>query len=217
MPRRILLDRSYTFSNYFEMGIVPRELAQEFGYSFQKLPLDLPLYSGGLDRLEPLKQRLQDILPYLELENETVRREFIVAPIISELIYYTKARLRVEYSVKFNDQLQGIVDYYLEAKQTLVIIEAKQADLSRGFSQLTAELIALDRWLENQQSQILGAVTTGDIWQFGVLDRLQKLVQQDLNLYRVPADLEQVFRILLYFLWQPQPKDGRNIQAGVNN
>ncbi len=195
------------------MGIVPRE----FGYSFQKLPLDFPLYSGVLDRLEPLKQRLQDILPYLELENETARREFMMAPLISELIYYTKARLRVEYSVKFNEQLQGIVDYYLEAEQSVVIIEAKQADLSRGFSQLTAALIALDRWLENQQSCILGAVTTGDIWQFGVLDRLQKLVQQDLNLYRVPADLEQVFRILLSFLRPPQPKNGSTIQAGANN
>ncbi|MCS6959499.1 MAG: hypothetical protein RMK91_05560 [Pseudanabaenaceae cyanobacterium SKYGB_i_bin29] len=200
MARKLLLDRSYTFSNYFEMGIIPRELAQEFGYNFQKLHLCLPAYAVDIDRLELLRQRIQDILPYLELENETARREFMIAPIISELIYYTKARLRVEYSLKLNDQLQGIIDYHIEAEQAVVIIEAKQADLSRGFSQLTAELIALDQWLENQQPQILGAVTTGNIWQFGILDRPQKLIQQDLNLYRVPADLDQVFPILLHFL-----------------
>jgi|GEM_PF-3587930 len=44
-----------------------------------------------------------------------------------------------------------------------------QADLSRGFSQLAAELVALDQWIDSSQAEIIGAVTTGNIWQFGVL------------------------------------------------
>lgn len=78
-----------------------------------------------------------------------------------------------------------------------MIIEAKQADLSRGFGQLAVELIALDRWTDSTQSELVGAVTTGNIWQFGILQRSQKHIIQVLNLYRVTEDIESVMRILL--------------------
>jgi hypothetical protein len=200
MPKKLLHDRPYTFSNYFEMGIIASDLAKEFGYHLQKQQLELPEYKGSLDKLVELQQRISEILPYLDSENETARREFMIAPIIAELVHYSKARIRVEYSLKLSDQLQGVIDYHLQTQETIVIIEAKQADVSRGFTQLTAELIALDQWIESPQSKILGAVTTGNIWQFGILERSKKLIQQGLNLYRVPEDLDQVFRILLHFL-----------------
>lgn len=47
------------------------------------------------------------------------------------------------------------------------MVEAKQADMTRGFTQLAVELIALDRWVESNDLILYGAVTTGDIWQFG--------------------------------------------------
>lgn len=43
---------------------------------------------------------------------------------------------------------------------------------------------------------ILGAVSTGTVWQFGVLHRDTRLFEQDLNLYSIPRDLEQVQRML---------------------
>jgi hypothetical protein len=43
-------------------------------------------------------------------------------------------------------------------------------------------------------------VTTGDIWKFGLLNRTEKHIIQDLNLYRVPADLEDLLRILIGIL-----------------
>jgi len=89
------------------------------------------------------------------------------------------------------------LDYYLAAKYGVAIIEAKQSDLSRGFSQLAVELIALDQWTDSPQPELLGAVTTGNIWQFGILQRSQKHIQQILNLYRVTEDIESVIRILL--------------------
>ena len=69
--------------------------------------------------------------------------------------------------------------------------------MNRGFTQLATELIALDQWIDSPQSEILGAVTTGNVWQFGLLDRPSKLICEGINLYRVPEELELITRILL--------------------
>lgn len=190
-------NRSYTFSNYFDMGIIPSELVAEFGYSLSKQIIQLPEYVGELDRLANLKQRIEEVLPYIDSENETTRREFMIAPIVTDLIYYSHAHVRIEYNLKLTNQLQGTLDYYLETGNGVVIIEAKQADLSRGFGQLAVELIALDQWTDSAQPELIGAVTTGNIWQFGILQRSQKHIIQVINLYRVTEDIESVMRILL--------------------
>jgi len=190
-------NRSYTFNNYFDLGIIPSELVAEFGYSLSKQMTHLPQYSGELDRLENLKQRIEEVLPYIDSENETTRREFMIAPIVTDLIFYSHAHVRIEYNLKLNNQLQGVIDYYLATGTGVVIIEAKQADLSRGFGQLAVEMIALDQWTDSTQAELIGAVTTGNIWQFGILQRSQKHIIQILNLYRVTEDIESVIRILL--------------------
>jgi len=86
MTRQPLLDpnRSYTFSNYFELGFTADDLVTELGYSFERKFLNLPQYSDQLDRITDLKQRIEEILPYLDLENEVTRREMLIAPIILE-------------------------------------------------------------------------------------------------------------------------------------
>ena len=190
-------NRSYTFSNYFDMGIIPSELVAEFGYSLSKQIIQLPEYIGELDRVANLKQRIEEVLPYIDSENETTRREFMIAPIVTDLIYYSHAHVRIEYNLKLTNQLQGTLDYYLETGNGVVIIEAKQADLSRGFGQLAVELIALDQWTDSAQPELIGAVTTGNIWQFGILQRSQKHIIQVINLYRVTEDIESVMRIIL--------------------
>ena len=96
-----------------------------------------------------------------------------------------------------SEQLKGSLNYYLYTDRKLLVIEAKHADLSRGFTQLAVELIALDQWCDATQPVLPGAVTTGDILQFGLLQRDVKLVTQDVQLYRVPADVEQVLRMLV--------------------
>ncbi len=199
MTRQPLLDpnRSYTFSNYFELGFTADDLVAEFGYSFERKFLNLPQYSDELDRITDLKQRIEEILPYVDLENEATRREILIAPIISDLIHYSHAKLRIEYSIQVDHRLQGKLDYFLRSTNNLIVIEAKQADINRGFTQLATEMIALDQWMDSLQTEILGAVTTGSIWQFGVLDRQSKLISEVINLYRVTEELEVIIRILL--------------------
>ncbi|BDA68240.1 hypothetical protein RIVM261_023010 [Rivularia sp. IAM M-261] len=60
-----------------------------------------------------------------------------------------------------------------------------------------------------------GAVTTGDIWQFGSFTRVitrshktmtdSKTISQDLMLYRIPTDLEILFNILVGILKPSSP------------
>ncbi|MGK7932379.1 MAG: hypothetical protein AB4041_13240 [Microcystaceae cyanobacterium] len=194
-------NQSYTFSKIFELKINPKNIAQYFGYSFARKKLNLNQYQGELDRLEQLKQRIEEILPYVSLSNETARREILISPVIIDLVYYTKSELLIEYKIKVNEQLQGYFDYLMEGKSNFLIIEAKNADLECGFTQLCAELIALDQWQENdKQTDIIGAVTTGNIWQFGRLNRSGKSIEQGLELFRVPEDLDPLMGILVQAL-----------------
>lgn len=198
-----IIDRnqSYTFSKYFELKIEAEDLVKDFGYSFSKKHLNLPLFQGQLNRLEQTKERINEILPYISLASEISRREFLISPVISEFIHYTKCQVRSEYQIKVNEQLQGYFDYLIQLKQQLLVIEAKKGDLDYGMTQLCAELIALDLWQENQeQTELIGAVTTGQIWQFAKLNRKEKHIEQGLDLYRVPEDLEPLMRILVQAL-----------------
>ncbi|NES20119.1 MAG: hypothetical protein F6K41_14600 [Symploca sp. SIO3E6] len=199
---RILdLNQSYTFSQIFDLRIPPDELANEFGYNFVRNRLNLPQYPGELDHLENLRSRIEGVLPYVSLVNETSRRVVLTSQVILQLVGYTKAQLRIEYSIKVNEQLQGYLDYLLRSPTELLVIEAKREDLDYGFTQLIAEMIALDKWERTpEQSILLGAVTTGTIWQFGLLHRETKEIEQGLNLYRVPDDLDPLMRILVQAL-----------------
>lgn len=191
-------DRPYTFSQIFELKIEPEDLAEEFGYTLERSRLNLPQYSGELDRLENLRSRIEEVLPYVSLTSEASRREVLISPVVLDLIHYTKASLKIEYPLKLTPQLQGILDYLLRTQNQLLVIEAKREDLTYGFTQLIAELIALDRWDKTPDNPILiGAVTTGNIWQFGRLNRDSKQIQQGLDSYRVTEDLDPLMRILI--------------------
>jgi hypothetical protein len=197
-------EQSYTFSRYFEMNLEAGELAAEFGYNLVRKNLQLPQFAGVLDRIQELSDRLEEVLPYVPLTSELARREIIIARVMSEVIHYTQAELRIEYPIKVSNWLQGSLDYLLRRKQPstqFVVIEAKYEDLTRGFTQLVAELAAIDQWDNTPslevQSHLIGAVTTGTSWQFGRLDRATQTFEQGINSYRVPEDIDAVMRILV--------------------
>jgi hypothetical protein len=199
MPRTSIIqpDQSYTFADYFKLNFAPQDILAYFGVSLQRRSLKLPQYSGSLDRLADLKTRIEESLPRLSLTSEMARREFLIAPVLTDVLHYTQATLNVEYPVNVNHQLKGTLDYLLQNHQIFLVIEAKNEDLERGFVQLATELIALDQWIESDQPVLQGAISTGNIWQFGQFDRQSRAITQDLDLYRVPADLEDVLRILI--------------------
>ena len=201
MPTVIIQpDQSYTFADYFKLNFAPQDILAYFKVSLQRRFLKLPRHPGPLDRLVQLKSRVEESLPRLGLTSEMARREFLIAPVLTDVLHYTQATLNVEYPVAVSNQLKGSLDYLFQNHQTFLVVEAKNEDLERGFVQLAVELIALEQWIDSEQSILQGAISTGNIWQFGQFDRESREMTQDLDLYRVPADLEDLLRILVRIL-----------------
>lgn len=198
----------YTFRKYFDLKVDPIDLATYFGYQYEKQRLSLPQSKVSLDTAL-LTERIERTLPQILSSNEQTKREMLVSPLVRHMLENTSVQIRIEYALKVSEQLQGVVDYLLSVSNLsqLVVIEAKNDDLDYGFTQLMAEMIALDQWERSPrvelQPTLLGAVTTGSLWQFATLDRLTKQLVQGVNTLRVPDELETVLRILLYPLTPP--------------
>jgi len=120
--------------------------------------------------------------------------------VLLELLDFVDMDIDIEYPLNVSNQLKGSIDYFIRSAGSLVVIEAKKADLERGFSQLAVEMIAVDQYFEESDTPIYGAVTVGDLWRFGVLDRKEKLVSKDIDSYRVPSDLEELFSVFIGIL-----------------
>jgi len=81
---------------------------------------------------------------------------------------------------------------------TAYLIEAKNDDMTRGFTQLAVELIAMSHVVD--KNIFYGAVTMGDVWRFGKLERNRQTIFQDINLFRVPDDLEDLIKVMVGIL-----------------
>jgi hypothetical protein len=199
MSKSILdLEKAYTFRSYFELPFAQEDILNEFGFTLERrsLSFDAPPQDASA-----LKTSLQADLSLVDLESEAARREILIAPVLTSLCRQVQAKLKIEYPVVVNDHLKGSFDYYLQSRGSLLVVEAKNADLMRGFTQLAVELIALDQWLKSANPPLLyGAVTTGEEWRFGILYRQDKKIVRDINLYRVPADLDILMGILILIL-----------------
>ncbi|NEQ75498.1 MAG: hypothetical protein F6K23_22050 [Okeania sp. SIO2C9] len=200
MPKIKILqeDESYTFRSYFDLPYEADEILAELNYSLVKSRLSLPKTTKILESFSEIQNKLEDILPFVNLSNETARREILVSPILLEIVHYCHCQLRIEYPLKVNDWLKGNLDYLLRSQNNLLVIEAKNDDLTRGFTQLAAELIALAEVEEN--NILYGAVTMGDIWRFGKLDKAEQQITQDINLFRIPEDIKDLGAVLVGIL-----------------
>jgi hypothetical protein len=178
------------------MNAEPEEILAALGYRLEITELSLPLSDRALT--PGLEQRIRTTLPLVSLTSEAARRETLVAPILLEVVTYCQAQLRIEYPLTVNNWLKGTLDYLLRAPRSFVVVEAKNDDLTRGFTQLAAELIAL---AHVQEVEILyGAVTIGDAWRFGKLDALHHTITQDITLFTVPDNLDKILRIVIGIL-----------------
>ena len=193
-------EQSYTFSQYFLLPNPTIDVVAEFEYSYDRTELQLPRYFADISYLEFLQNYLQRNIKLFNPTAEISIREFMIAPILAEICDQTKAQLYSEYPLNVDEKLKGTLDYYLHKSNSLLVIEAKQSDIRRGFTQLAVELIALDQSLDEQSSILFGAVTNGDDWKFGTLNRQQKLITEDIKLYRVPEGLEDLVRVLVGIL-----------------
>jgi hypothetical protein len=200
MPKTKILQegQSYTFRSYFEMCYEADEILAELGYSLNRFRLSLPASEKTLPQLPELRQRLEDTLLLTSLSNEAARREALVFPVLLEVARFCQCQIRIEYPLTVNNWLKGTLDYFLHRENSLLVVETKNDDLARGFTQLAAEMIALTQ--VEEPSILYGAVTIGDAWRFGKLEERESRIIQDITLYRVPDDLEQLTKIMIGIL-----------------
>lgn len=194
---------SYTFRSYFELPNDTDEVLAEFGYSFTRARLQLPRTGRQLEHLSALRQQLEETIPYVTLGSEAAKREILIAPVLARVAVICRRLLRIEYPLKINDQLQGNLDYLIQSDQGLVVVEAKRDDLTRGFTQLAVELIALSM-LDELPEVLYGTVTIGDLWVFGKLERSTRRVTRDIGSFTLPDDLEELIKILVGILERVQ-------------
>ncbi len=186
-----------TFADYFKLDAEIEEVLEELGFTFRQESCELPRQELDRDVVNDLAQRLRRSIPHVTLANEAARREFLIAPVVNEVALLADAKIRVEYPLEVDDRLQGKVDYFVRAKHTVLIVEAKNEELEKGVKQLAVELVALDRWLEEStEPKLFGAVSNGKAWEFGILDRAAKSFTQDIETYAVPKDLQDVLAFL---------------------
>jgi hypothetical protein len=191
--------RSYTFSEYFDLQIPADELIRDLGYHYRREQIQprLPVVEVGFDVSTVL-----NVMKRTRTVNESTKRETIVSPIVQAIVLETDTELRIEYPISVTPQLRGSLDYLVSKENfaELLVIEAKRNDLDYGFTQLAAQLICLDQWERSPELEVqpvlTGAVTTGDIWKFGQLQRHLKQITEGLNSYSIPDDVQSIFALL---------------------
>ncbi len=199
-PKVLIPGQTYSFSQYFALSFAPEDILADLGCTLERQRLVLPHYDGKLDCYDFLSRYLERNLTHVNPISEIARREVMVAPTLLEICSQVDGQLNIEYPIVVSDWLRGNLDYYLAATQNLLVIEAKQSDLGKGFTQLAVELIAIDQWTDLDVPYLYGAVTTGEIWKFGKFHRADRKIIEDRNLYRIPNELEELLQILVAIL-----------------
>ncbi len=196
-PRILQPNQSYTFSEYFKLAFSPEDILAELGCTYNRERLQLPTNKSDLNTAAELTAIIERNLRRVKLLSEDARKQVIIAPILLEVCEITQTQLNIEYPISVNERLKGSLDYYINKGKGLLVVEAKQADLSKGFTQLAVELIALDQWTDSDTPILYGAVTTGEDWRFGTYNRQEKQMTEDLKLYRVPEEMATLLSILV--------------------
>lgn len=149
---------------------------------------------------------------------EKARSELLISPILVEVRERLQRQISLfsgtDFTVDPSVGLNGICDFLISQSQeqllieapAVIIVEAKKEDLNPGLGQCIAELVAAQRF--NQENErpitaVYGAVTTGSLWRF--LRLSGQTVEIDLADYAVPP-IETVLGILLGIL-----KDTRGV------
>jgi hypothetical protein len=191
------------------------EVATQFDLSIER---DTPLF-GSVAPVTPsefLRMTLKRYLPLaLDMQTEKARSEFIIAPILMEVVEQKERRVSLHSGVDFNvdrkSGLAGFCDYLFSASPerteivapVLAVVEAKREDIPGGFGQCLAELVAAQKFnAQNEQPlpRVHGCVTTGDRWRFLRLEGTHASL--DIDEYPVES-IDKILGILLHVVSTP--------------
>ena len=189
-------DSVSSFYDYFDLKAPVRDILQVLGYGYQIERLALPQSVIVGNWVAALQEHLGQIMTHIPMDNEATKREFLIAPILSELALRAGVLVQVEFAIDVSIRLKGSLDYLLTAGENLVVVEAKQGDMPRGMRQLAAELVAVDQWTDSESPTLYGALSVGDAWRFAMLERPSKVLHEDIKLFAIPDDLSDLMSVL---------------------
>ncbi len=138
--------------------------------------------------------------------NEFTICESIIRPILADVARNNDlplfSHIKLEYDKKLG--LTGEPDYFLAPtlekggkKYTTPVVcvgEAKRDNFVKGWAQVGAEMIAAQKLNANEEVPIYGLVSTGKIWEFGILQNKKIII--DTNAHAAPANLNKVLNTL---------------------
>jgi hypothetical protein len=155
------------------------DVEEKFGLDFKA--------SSFIPELKPippsewLKETLLMTLPLAKIAgSEKARSEFIIAPILVELIKLTNNEISVfsgeDFTVDRELGLNGTCDFISQSSNQIkvsapvvALVEAKKGVLKDGWGQCIAEMLAANKFNEHRKKSIeymYGIVTSGNSWQF---------------------------------------------------
>jgi hypothetical protein len=185
------------------------QISQQFRVEIDEKSSLFPTVLPVTPRAEFLAQ-LEEWVPLaLSISTEKARSELIITPVLLEAWRMTGQTIGffsgVNFDVDEEDGLVGFCDYiltrnprqlYVEAP-VVMLVEAKNEDMKRGYGQCIAEMIAAQRFNANANSGdrvIYGVVTTGERWKFLELaNNIAKIDTEDYYLEHV----DKILGILL--------------------
>lgn len=163
--------------NSFTNEQVIEQFGLVFQYDSERFRCDVPKQASDL-----LNKILERNIPYaLNIGTEKAKSEFIVVPVLTELVEMTGKRIGLYSGKSFNIDakkgLKGICDFLISKNNqplvitapVLAIVEAKKNDLDDSIGQCAAEMIAAQIFNEKHKQNIpdiFGVVTTGLEWRF---------------------------------------------------
>jgi len=160
-------------------------------------------------RLETI---LEDLPWAVAVGTEKARSEVIINPVLLEMRRILNREISVfsgeQFDVDINAGLNGICDFLISRSPeqliieapTIVVVEAKKADLKLGLGQCIAEMVAMQRFNEAARQSVktvYGCVTSGTQWRFLKLE--SQIVTIDLNDYSLPP-IEQILGFLIWMV-----------------
>lgn len=168
-------------------------------------------FHAQLDELVPLA---------LAVSSEKARSELIIAPVLLELWRMTGQRIGffsgILFDVDKTQGLDGFCDYiltrtprqlFVEAPEVM-LVEAKNEDMKRGYGQCLAEMLAAQRFNaadEQGDDTVYGAVTTGERWKFLELEgTAARIDSEDYYLEHIG----KIMGILWHLLGTPSTTNG---------
>ncbi len=133
-----------------------------------------------------LKQTLErNVTLAKAIATEKALSEFIVAPVLSEILNISKGKISlfsgIDFTIDVKQGLSGRCDFiislnsnqYFLTAPIITIVEAKKSDISLGLGQCVAEMVAAQIFNEKENTPktlIYGIVTTGIEWQMMSLE-----------------------------------------------